>query len=386
MRGSSHARRAAVVCVLLQVLGSCTGRPDDEVKLSPSRSVQAQTFPGGGAILFSSGDGLQAASPDGDTKIIAGHFLGAEPFPGLQFFPSGQLLAWKLTREDADYYVMRMDGTDRHHVLRPTRRQIPFGVEISPEGTKLAYIRETYLGPGRARYELLVLDLSSERLVNLGRIAPAGPKGDFRYVFAWNSNSSFLLVQSRGRGSVDWIDPETKTRGRYLPVTDQRIVNAYARIRPNAAPPTEIRPVGMTPNPRFTGFAVLVSGPDEADPALVVLKNGPTRAFAIPSEATGVELTWSLTSTRFLLASWVDERRGPTDWALSIGDARTGEHRRIVRAHRIRSSLLDPDGDVLMYAPDTSHWVFVTVDGCPARPHGCRQRVEMEGFPLAWVA
>jgi hypothetical protein len=92
-----------------------------------------------------------------------------------------------------------------------------------------------------------------------------------------------------------------------------------------------------------------------------------------------------LTSTRFLLASWVDERRGPTDWTLSAGDARTGDLRQIVRTSRIRGSLLNPDGDVVVYAPNVDSWVFVTIDGCSElRP--CDEQIDMEGFPLAWVA
>jgi hypothetical protein len=381
-RGSS--RIAVICCLLLQAAGSCTSNGDRAATPSSSPPVQAETFPGGGAILFSGGSGLQAAFPDGSARTI-GPFFGAEPFPGLQLFPSGQVLAWKVTREDYDYYVMRMDGTDRRHVLAPTRRKIPFSVQISSDGTKLAYIRDTYLGPGHPRYDLLVQDLSTGRSMNLGRIAPAGPKGDFTYAFAWNNDSVLLLVQSSDRGSIDWVNLESRTRGTYVSVADRRIVEAYGRIRPKLTPPTEIRPIGWTPNRRFTGFAILVSGQDGSDPAVVVLKNGQTRAFAVPRDATGVELTWALTSTRFLLASWVDERRGPTDWTLSVGDARTGDLRQIVRTPRIRGSLLNPDGDVVVYAPNVDSWVFVTIEGC-SELRLCDERIDMEGFPLAWVA
>jgi hypothetical protein len=383
-RCRAPSRVTVMCCLLLQAAGSCTSNGERAATPSPTPSVGAETFPGGGAILFSGASGLRAAFPDGSERWI-GPFFGAKPFPGLQFFPSGQVLAWKITREDDDFYVMRLDGTDRRHVLAPTRRQIPFGVQMSPDGTKLAYIRDTYLGPGRSRYDLVVLDLSAERSMNIGRIAPAGPRGDFTYAFAWNDDSTLLLVQTSDRGSIDWINLESRTRGTYLSVTDRRIAEAYARIRPNVTPPTEIRPIGWTPNRRFTGFAILVSGPDGSDPAVVALKNGQTRAFTVPRSATGVELTWALTSTRFLLASWVDERRGPTDWTLSVGDARTGDLRQIVRTPRIRGSLLSPDGDVVVYAPNADSWVFVTIDGC-SELRTCDERIEMEGFPVAWVA
>jgi hypothetical protein len=386
--GQTRPIRAAIaeVCLLLLlVTGSCTTHaPERTPRTSPSASVQAERFPGGGAILSSGAGGLTATFADGSSKTI-GPFLGAEPFPGLQFFPSGELLAWKLTREDNDYFVMRMDGTHRRHVLRPTRRGIPFGVQVSPDGTKLASIRETYLGPGRVRYELLTLDLSSGRSMNFGRIGPAGPSADFTYAFAWNNDSILLLVQSNDRRSIEWINLESRTRDTYLSVADRRIVRSYDSVLPSAGPATEIRPIGWTPNPRFTGFAVLVSGRDGSDPAVIVLQNGPTRAFAVPGNPTGVQFTWALTSTRFLVASWVDERHGPTDWVLTAGDARTGRAVEIARKPRILGSLLAPEGDVVVFAPNTRQWVFVPFGGCQGLRR-CGQRIQMDGFLLAWIA
>lgn len=382
---SARAGTVGVCLLLLQVTGSCTTHvPERSPRTSPSAPVPTERFPGGGAILSSGPGGLIATFPDGSSTAM-GPFLGAEPFPGLQFFPSGEILAWKLTRENADYFVMRMDGTDRQHVLAPTVRQTHSGLEVSPDGTKLAYLRNTYLGPGRSRYELLVLDLSTGRSVNLGRITPAGPREDFSYSFAWNNDSILLLVQSHDRRSIGWINLDSQTRDTYLSVTDRRIVRSYGRVLPNAEPPTEVRPIGGTPNPRFTGFAVLVSGRDGSDPAVVVLQNGPTRAFAIPGNPTGVQFTWALSGTRFLVASWVDERHGPTNWILTAGDARTGRAVEITRKPRIRGSLLAPEGDVVLYAPDTRHWVFVRVGGCRDL-RVCDQRIQMDGFPLAWVA
>lgn len=230
-----------MVCLLLlQVTGSCTtdGDPGGSPRTSPSASARIERFLGGGAILSSGAGGLRATFPDGSSTTI-GPFLGAEPFPGLQFFPSGELQAWKLTREDADYFVMRMDGTHRRHVLRPTGRRTPFGVEASPDGTKLAYVRETYLGPGRARYELFMLGLSSSRSVNLGRIAPAGSAADFTYAFAWNNDSILLLAQSKDRKAIERIDVESRSRDTYLSVIDRRIAKSYASVLPNAGPPTD---------------------------------------------------------------------------------------------------------------------------------------------------
>jgi len=381
-----RAGTAEVCLLLLLVTGSCTTErdPGEASRTSPAAAVRTERFPGGGAILSSGGGGLSATFADGSSKAI-GPFLGAEPFPGLQFFPSGELLAWKLTRENADYFVMRMDGTNRHHVLAPTKRQDHFGVEVSPDGTKLAYGRNTYLGPGRSRYDLLVLDLSTGRSTNLGPIAPAGPKEDFSYTFAWNNDSTLLLVQSNDRRSIEWINLESRSRENYLSVTDRRIVRSYNSVLPNAEPPREIRPIGWTPNPRFTGFAVLVSGRDGSDPAVVVLQNGPTRAFAVPGNPTGVQFTWALTSTRFLVASWVDERHGPTDWILTVGNARTGRAVEIARNPRIRGSLLAPEGDVVIFAPNTRHWVFVPVGGCRDLRE-CGHRIQMAGYPLAWIA
>jgi hypothetical protein len=250
-------------------------------------------------------------------------------------------LAWTLTHEDDDYYVMHVDGSDRRHVLRPMDSKIPFGVQVSPDATKLAYVRSTYLGPGRERYQLFVLDLASGHTTNLGHISPAGRNYYFDYKFAWNDDSISLLVQSSDRTAIDLIGLGSATRATYLSVSDQRITAPYAEARPGAGPPTEIRPIGRTPNPYFTGLALLASGQNGADPAVVVLSNGPTRAFAVPTDATGVRFTWAVLGTRFLLASWVDAPRPQGLDALSGQRAyRTpGPHRRVCRGFPVRSSV-----------------------------------------------
>jgi hypothetical protein len=168
-------------------------------------------------------------------------------------------------------------------------------------------------------------------------------------------------------------------------VSDRRITDAYAQTLPDAAPPTEIRPIGRTPNPFFTGLAVLASGRNGADPAVVVLSNGPTRAFAVPTNATGVQFTWAVLGTRFLLASWVDARHGPKDWTLSVGNARTGLLVHIATAPRMIGPLLSPDGKVVVYAPDNRRWVFVSIGPCPP-PDECDARIHVKGYPVAWVA
>ncbi len=331
----TRASTAALCLLVLSGLGACTSG-GDHGRQTPAQAVSSQTatptvstptaiFPGGGEILFSSAAGLQAAFPDGSTTTIARGFIGAEPFPGFQFSPTGQLFAWTLTRENDDYYVMRLDGSDQRHVLRPTERKIPFGVQVSPDATKLAYIRSTYLGPGRERYGLFVLNLPSGNTTSLGAISPAGRN--------------------------------------------------YS----------EIRPIGRTPNPYFTGLAVLATGRNGADPAVIVLQNGPTHAFAVPANATGVQFTWAVLGTRFLLASWVDARHGPKDWTLSVGNARTGVLVRIAAAPRMCCSLLSPDGRVVVYAPDNRRWVFASVGPCPPS-NECDTRIQMRGSPVAWAA
>ncbi len=389
----TRASTAALCLLVLSGLGACTSR-DEHGRQTPAQTVSPQTstptvstptaiFPGGGEILFSSAAGLQAAFPDGSTTTIARDFIGAEPFPGFQFSPTGELLAWTLTRENDDYYVMRLDGSDQRHVLQPTERKIPFGVQVSPDATKLAYVQSTYLGPGRERYGLFVLNLASGITTSLGAISPAGRNYNFEYKFAWNDDDS-LLVQSSDRSSMDLISLRSRTP-QYLSVSDRRIIAAYAEARPGVGPPAEIRPIGRTPNPYFTGLAVLVTGGNGADPAVIVLQNGPTRAFAVPPNATGVRFTWAVLGTRFLLASWVDARHGPKDWTLSVGDARTGALVRIAAAPRMCCSLLSPDGSVVVYAPDNRRWVFASVGPCPPS-NECNARVQMRGSPVAWAA
>ncbi len=86
---------------------------------APEVQATNEVFPGGGRILFAeNGGGIAWAYPDGTVRKIADGFYEARLFPG---FPGGggQLLAWKVIREEYDYYVMGSDGSTVRHVLAP---------------------------------------------------------------------------------------------------------------------------------------------------------------------------------------------------------------------------------------------------------------------------
>src|SRR6266536_2765621 len=135
-------------------------------------------FPGIGRILFERNGTIGWLYPDGTVQRIAKGFLGARLFPG---FPggSGSLLAWKRTRENYDYYTMALDGSQVRRVLPPGPMvdDIPpvhEAVQVSPDGKKLAYLSYTsnQAAPGRARFEMFVMDLATKRTTDLGPVGP----------------------------------------------------------------------------------------------------------------------------------------------------------------------------------------------------------------------
>src|SRR5205823_6112591 len=100
----------------------------------PAREVQRtnEAFPGGGQILFEQNGYIAWAYPDGTVRKIADGFDGAQLFPGSSG-AADQLLAWKVTREDNDYFVMGTDGSDVRHVLAPGPEvSLPGGYGLPP--------------------------------------------------------------------------------------------------------------------------------------------------------------------------------------------------------------------------------------------------------------
>jgi len=266
---------------------------------APEVQESNELFPGGGRILFEQNGRIAWAYPDGSVRKIADGFLGARLFPQSSE-GAGQLLAWKLTREDYDYYVMGSDGSAVQHVLAPGPEVslsggfgLPPGnvaVQVSPDGTKLAYLRFTSNGsPTTARFELMVKDIQTGATTDAG---PAGPFASCCIPVVWNDDSVLILMQGSGGRSVDWVNIDDLKRGTYLAVGDRRVVSAYGRVWQGAGAPTEIAPVGWSPDPNVPDLAVLASQEGGRRPAIVVLRNDRAVAFAPKDGRPNLSFTW----------------------------------------------------------------------------------------------
>jgi hypothetical protein len=140
-----------------------------------------QVFPGGSRILFADARGLKWMYPDEETIEIAPSFIGANLVAG-----GNELLAARPTENpeasppcggcfaDVDYYLMNLDGSERRLILQAETttggtRVGHLDVQMSPDGTRLAYVRQLESGPATIPPgELWVVDLATDRRTELG--------------------------------------------------------------------------------------------------------------------------------------------------------------------------------------------------------------------------
>jgi hypothetical protein len=366
-----------------------TPTPSMEVTPTPSHSLG---FPGIGRIMFERKGTLGWLYPDGTVRPIAKGFLGGELFPGLPR-ASGDLLAWKLTREDNDYYTMASDGSRVRHVLAPGRPSDPHtpgghvAVQVSPDGTKLAYM--SFLPPTRwpastkPRYELFVMDLSTKRTTDLGVV---GPFTTCCHTVMWNDDSIVLLVQSPDARSIQYVsihDPRPSQRGPYLRVDDRRLVSAYESAWPGGGAPTEIAPIGWDPDPEVGDLAVLLTQAGGTRPAVAVLTDRRTVAFATKDGHPNLSLAWGLRG-QFVLFSYSNPSSGGEYGALYLGDASTGSLRLLTQVTRGNlqgnlQPLVEPLGAWVMLPQADGTWMFVSL-----KPPYRATVVRIPGLPFDW--
>lgn len=348
-----------------------------------------EVFPGGGRILFAqNGGGIAWAYPDGSVRRVADGFYGARLFPG---FPGGgaQLLAWKVIREEYDYYVIGLDGSTVRHVLAPGPvvdlpggYGIPGGyeaVQVSPDGTKLAYLRYTssQVGPTNARFELMVEDLQTGETRDAGSV---GPFMSCCVPVVWNDDSALILMQGLGGRSVDWVNVDDLKRGVFLPASDFRVVSAYEKVWSGVGAPTEIAPIGWSPDPNVHDLAVLASQEGGRRPAIVVLRNDGAVGFATRDGRPNLSFT-SGAGGRFMLLSYVEPRTGGKTGALYLGNASTGELRHVVDVNHLTGGpLFSPAGSVFMFYEAGGPWEFVAIPGGSQAVMVSR----FDGYPLDW--
>jgi hypothetical protein len=367
---------------------SFLGHARHEVQITPTPS-NAPGFPGIGRILFERNGTIGWLYPDGTVQRIAKGFLGAKLFPG---FPGGAraLLAWKLTRENYDYSTMATDGSQVRHVL-PAGSMVdntPPGheaVQVSPDGKKLAYLSYTsnQVAPGRARFELSVMELATRRVTDLGAV---GPFTTCCHMMVWNDDSIVLLVQSADARSIEYVnirDPRPSRRGPYLRVDDRRLVTAYRRAWPGAGPPTEIAPIGRDPDPEVGDLAVLLAQVGGHRPAVAILTNRQTVAFALKDGNPNQSLAWGLHG-RFVLFSYANPSSGGENGSLYLGNASTGSLRLLTLITRANlqgdlEPLVEPFGAFAMFPRADGTWMFISL-----KPPYRETVVRIRGLPFDW--
>ena len=165
--------------------------------------------------------------PDGKTIWIPGSFDGAT-------VSSGELLAWKYTNLGAAYYTMRLNGSDQRLVL-PAGQDSKLSVSqalLSPDGSRLAYVRQDVVSRSVVTNTLWVLDLATNRHTDLGPIATSA--------LAWRNSSTILTAAPDGTSLV-LVDPTTGSRSTFLTVTDPALVTRTSKPARKARPPTSDR-------------------------------------------------------------------------------------------------------------------------------------------------
>jgi hypothetical protein len=164
--------------------------------------------------------------PNGRTALIPGDFDGATAFPG-------GLLAWRFTGQGAGYYTMTLDGRNQRLVL-PADRNPDLSVIaalVSPDGARLAYIRQDVSSSVKVIDTLWVLDLGTGRRMSLGPVSDSA--------FGWR-DSSTILTGAADQKSLVLVSVATGSRSTYLSVSDPALASTYERARPGAGPPASI--------------------------------------------------------------------------------------------------------------------------------------------------
>ncbi len=221
---------AAIIATAL-FLGAQHGRPahpPPAAKTTNPNPVKqsAPLFPGGGRLLLADGQGLKWLYPDGRTVRIARGFDYARA-------SAGELLAWKYTSHGPSYYTMKPDGSQQRLVL-PAERGKQFddiGAQLSPDGSRLAYIRQQVLSQVNVTFTLWVLDLATGRRLDLGPVLASS--------LAWRDDTTILVPSADARALL-LVNAVTGARSTYLAVTDPVLVSAYEHARPGAGPPAYI--------------------------------------------------------------------------------------------------------------------------------------------------
>ena len=341
-------------------------------------------FPGSGRLLLANAGVLRWLYPDGRTVRIPGSFNGAT-------VSAGELLAWKYTHFGSGYYTMKLNGSQQRLVL-PAGHDNKLSViqaVLSPDGSRLAYVRQDVVSQSIVTDTLWVLDLATSRHADLGPISDSA--------LAWYDNST-ILTAAPDSASLVLVNAATGSRSAYLSVTDPALIRAYEQARPGAGPPGYIGSDGMTGIGASSRLAVWLAaarhGPNSGTfpqtaaftrPAEVILTGTTPLVAYAPKTPQQLSLTWGPHGLVLLRTGAGDL---PGSWNTYAATLRSGRTSRPV-PYGMDGATFNPAGNVIALQ-DGGLETFV-----PTPRPACEQTVRcltfqqtsllQEGTVQAWV-
>ncbi len=367
------ATSAVALVVLVAVLPVASALRGGGGLPAHSHTSSAPLFPGGGRILLDRRGVLEWLYPDGRTVRIARGFDGAK-------ISTGELLAWRSTPHGADYYTMKLDGSQQR-LVSPAERGKRFDdiqAQLSPDGSRLAYIRQQVISERKVVYTLWAADLATGQRVDLGPVSWSS--------LAWRDDTTILAASADNKALL-LVNAVTRSRSTYLTVTDPAFTSAYERARPGAAPPASIGSDG------WSGRGTLAvwlegRGPNTDRPAEILVERGRVLAFA-PRNSAGLTMKWGPNGV-FLLGSHSCDCLFGGDYVTYAG---TVSSERLSRVQTIldtwNAAAVSPEGTVIAlgYGPAIIDFAPVPSPACDAAGkclHFQMKQVVGRGTLLAW--
>jgi hypothetical protein len=221
---------AAAVFFGLRISQAAPPRPP-AASATPAGNSEPPLFPGGGRLLLAYFGTLRWLYPNGRTVAIPGSFNSAT-------VAAGELLAWRSTGYRPGYYTMGLDGSGQHRVLPEGSSKLSvIQALLSPDGSRLAFLRQDLISQVKVVDTLWVLDLATGKQKNLGPVSTSA--------FGWQGDSTILSEATDGKTLLH-VDAISGVRSAYLSVFDPALISAYERAQPGAGPPAYIGSDGVT--------------------------------------------------------------------------------------------------------------------------------------------
>jgi len=344
-----NMRMAAATAVVLAVLiaiaplaSALRGRGTSHPERRPALGLHL--FPGGGRLLLAAAGSLRWLYPDGRSERIAAGFTGAT-------VDGKTLLAWKNGRSGFTYYTMNLDGSHSRLVLVPG---LPAGgkqfdnqdAQLSPDGSRLGYIRQIMLPNGNVLADLRSVNLAT------GQDSALGPVFS---TFAW-TGSATMLAQSADGASLQLVNIRNGRRTTYLTARDPRVISAYEHARPGHGPPVLISPDGWNSGSGPSALAVWLQGRSRSSqPAEALIEQGHVVAFA-PTSRQQLTFTWGPRGI-FLLQSGAGDNVG-WDFGTFAGTVRSSQ----LSAAQFtsgNSAAFNPAGDIIALSDSSELTTFI---------------------------